>query len=141
LYSYSSSYANKFGDYTCIRGTDGTLFAQGGEGSPRWFFIPEHQPAEFDMYKGFGEEIKNGKAQLIADTEEFKGPLPPVILSDDSKYHLDNWVDCMRARNQKTNGNIHTGFAHSIGQIMATHSYREGKKLYWNREREEIIER
>jgi hypothetical protein len=35
-----------------------TLFAQGGEGSPRWFFIPEHQPAEFDMYKGFDEKLK-----------------------------------------------------------------------------------
>jgi len=140
LYSYSSSYANKFGDYSCIRGTDGTLFAQGGEGSPRWFFIPEHQPAEFDMYKGFDEEIKSGKAQLISSNEEFKGSLPPVVLSDDSKYHLDNWVDCMRARNQKTNGNIHTGFAHSVGQIMATHAYREGKKLYWNREKEEIVE-
>jgi predicted dehydrogenase len=140
LYSYSSSYANKFGDYTCIRGTDGTLFAQGGEGSPRWFFIPEHQPAEFDMYKGFSEEIKSGKAQLISSNEEFKGSLPPVVLSDDSKYHLDNWIDCMRARNQKTNGNIHTGFGHSVGQIMATQAYREGKKLYWNREKEVIVE-
>ena len=31
LHSYSSSYANKFGDYSCIRGKDGTLFAHGGE--------------------------------------------------------------------------------------------------------------
>jgi len=43
LYSYSSSYANRFGDYTSIRGKEGTLFAHGGEGSARWFFIPEHQ--------------------------------------------------------------------------------------------------
>ena len=49
LYSYSSSYANKFGDYTCIRGKNGTLFAHGGEGSPRWFFVPEHQ----DLPGGF----------------------------------------------------------------------------------------
>lgn len=43
LYSYSSSYANKFGDYTCIRGKDATLFAHGGEGAARWFLIPENQ--------------------------------------------------------------------------------------------------
>ena len=143
LYSYSSSYANKFGDYSCIRGKEGTLFAEGGEGSPRWFFIPEHQHKQdsFSFFSGFGDAIKSGKAQLIADEEQFKGALPPVGLSDNSKYHLDNWVDCMRERNPKTNGNIHTGFAHSVGQIMATRAYREEKKLYWDRAKEEIVER
>ena len=143
LYSYASSYANKFGDHTCIRGKEGTLFAQGGEGSPRWFFVPEHQPIqnEFDLFKGFNEAIKDGKAELIVDKEEFNGKLPPTSLSDNSKYHLDNWIDCMRSRNPKTNGNIHTGFAHSVGEIMATQSYRQGKKLYWDRGTEEIVER
>jgi hypothetical protein len=46
----------------------------------------------------------------------------------------------MRDRDPKTNGNIHTGFAHSVGQIMATRAYREGKKLYWDRTKEEIVE-
>ena len=138
LYSYSSSYANKFGDYSCIRGKDGTLFAQGGEGSPRWFFIPEHTK-DFDFYSGFDDAIKSGKAELIADKDQFNGNLPPTGLSDDSKYHLDNWIDCMRSRNQNTNGNIHTGFAHSVGQIMATKAYRENKKIYWDRSKEEIV--
>jgi len=142
LYSYASSYANKFGDHTVIRGKEGTLFAQGGEGSPRWFFIPEpqHGESEFDFYTGFNEAVKNKKAKLIADKEQFNDKLPPTGLSDNSKYHLDNWIDCIRARNPKTNGNIHTGFAHSVGQIMATKAYREGKKLYWDRQKEEIVE-
>lgn len=139
LYSYSSSYANKFGDYSCIRGKEGTLFAQGGEGSPRWFFIPEHEK-DFDFYTGFDEAVKSGKAQIIVDKDQFGGKLAPTHLSDNSKYHLDNWIDCMRDRNTKTNGNIHTGFAHSVGQIMGTRSYREGKKLYWDREKEEIVD-
>ena len=66
--------------------------------------------------------------------------LGPVNVSDDSKYHLDNWVDCMRNRNLNTNGNIHTGFWHSIASIMATYAYREGKKLYWDRTKEEIVD-
>jgi len=125
LYSYTSNYASKFGDYSCIRGKNGTLFAHGGEGSPRWFFIPEHQnlPGGFDFYEGMKEAIKNGQAEMIT-TEEYGMKLPPVSLSDDSKYHLDNWVDCMRTRNPNTNGNIHTGFWHSIGVIMATRAYR-----------------
>jgi predicted dehydrogenase len=141
LYSYASNYASKFGDYSCIRGKNGTLFAHGGEGSPRWFFIPEHQnlPGGFDFYEGMKDAIKNGQAEMIT-TEEYGMKLPPVSLSDDSKYHLDNWVDCMRTRNPNTNGNIHTGFWHSIGIIMATRAYREGKKLYWDRANEEIVD-
>lgn len=141
LYSYSSSYANRFGDYSCIRGKEATLFAHGGEGSPRWFLIPEFQKLEggFDFFAGMKDLVQQGKAQIIT-TEEYNNKLPPVVLSDDSKYHIDNWVDCMRARNQETNGNIHTGFWHSVGSIMATRSYREGKKLYWDRVKEEICE-
>ena len=141
LHSYASSYASKFGDYTCIRGKDATLFAHGGEGSARWFLIPEHQslPGGFDFYEGMKATVDSGKAEIVT-TEEYKMKLGPVGLSDNSKYHLDNWVDCMRARNQDTNGNIHTGFWHAIDSIMATYAYRQGKKLYWDHSREEIVD-
>ena len=142
LYSYASNYANKFGDYTCIRGKEGTLFAHGGEGSPRWFFIPEHQNLEggFDFFGGLNEAVKSGKAEMITTEESYNGKLPPVSISDDSKYHMDNWIDCMRDRNSNTNGNIYTGFWHSVGQIMATRAYRENKKMYWDRSKEAIVE-
>lgn len=140
-YSYTSNYANKFGDYSCIRGKNGTLFAHGGEGSPRWFFIPEHQrlPGGFDFYEGIKAAVKSGKAEMIT-CKEYGNTLPPVKVSDNSKFHLDNWIDCMRARNPMPSGHIHTGFWHSIGAIMATRAYREGKKLYWDRKKEEIID-
>jgi predicted dehydrogenase len=140
LHSYSSTYGNLFGDYNCIRGKEGTLFAQGGEGAPRWFFIPEHmKEGDFNFYSGFEQEIRKGRAQLITPEGE-KGKLPPTAQSDDSKYHLDNWIDCMRDRSRTPNGNIHTGFWHSVGSIMATRAYREGRKLYWDRQKEEITE-
>lgn len=141
LYSYSSSYANKFGDNTIIRGKDGTLFSHGGEGAPRWFFIPEHLnlPAGFDFYEGLKQAIARGEAEMIT-VPEFEGLVPATSISDDSKPHLDNWIDCIRARNPETNGHIKSGYWHSIGIIMATQAYREGKKLYWDRTTEEIIE-
>lgn len=141
LYSYASSYANKFGDYSCIRGKDGTLFAHGGEGSPRWFFIPEHLrlPGGFDFYEGLKAAVASGKAEIIT-AGEFEGKLPPTNLSDDSKPHLDDWIDCMRTRNQNPNGHVMTGFWHSIGVVMATRAYREGKKMYWDRQREEVVD-
>ena len=140
LYSYTSNYANKFGDYTCIRGKEGTLFAHGGEGSARWFFIPEHQnlPGGFDFFEGMNEAVKKGKAEIVT-TPEYDMKLGSVNLSDDSKYHLDNWVDCMRSR-ITPNGSVHTGFWHSIASIMATQAYRKGKKLYWDRVNEEIVD-
>ncbi len=141
LYSYTSNYANKFGDYTCIRGKDGTLFAHGGEGSARWFLIPEHQslPGGFDFYEGMKETINKGKAEIVT-APEYGMKLGPIYLSDENKYHLDNWIDCMRNRSIVPNGSIHTGFWHSIATIMATRAYREGKKLYWDRTREEIVD-
>jgi predicted dehydrogenase len=141
LYSYTSNYANKFGDYNCIRGKEGTLFAHGGEGSTCWFFIPEHQglPGGFDFYEGMKEAVKSGKAEIVT-TEEYGMKLGPVNGNDNMPYHLDNWIDCMRNRSIVPNGNIHTGFWHSIASIMATQAYREGKKLYWDRTKEEFVD-
>jgi hypothetical protein len=45
----------------------------------------------------------------------------------------------MRAR-KKPNGNIETGFAHAVVVVMATRSYREGKKLWWDRKNEQIVD-
>lgn len=139
LYSFSTNFGNRFGDYSCIRGKEATLYAQGGEGSPRWFLIPEKSMARFDFYRGFEEAVKSGRAQLVT-LDGSRGELPPISQSDDSKPHLDNWIDCIRARNPNTNGNIHRGFWHSVGASMATWAYREGKKLYWNRQKEEIVD-
>ena len=141
LYSYTSNYASMFGDYTCIRGKEGTLFAHGGEGSSRWFYIPEHQnlPGGFDFYEGMKETIRSGEAERVT-TEEYGMKLGPVNVSDNMPYHLNNWIDCMRNRSVVPNGNIHTGFWHSIASIMATQAYREGKKLYWDRAKEVIVD-
>jgi predicted dehydrogenase len=138
LHSFSSSYANRFGDHTCIRGKEATLYAQGGEGSPRWFLIPEVPRDGRHFYGGFEEALEKGEAELV--TIEGNDQLPPTAQSDDSKYHMDNWVDCMRARNPMTAGHVHTGFWHSVGAAMATEAYRRGKKLYWDREKEEIVD-
>ncbi len=141
LYSYATNFANMFGDYTCIRGKDATLFAHGGEGSSRWFLVPEHQdlPGGFDFYEGMKEAIRSGKAQIVT-TEEYGMKLGPVNVSDNMPYHLNNWIDCMRARDLSPNGNIHTGYWNAIASIMATYAYRQGKKLYWDRMREEIVD-
>jgi predicted dehydrogenase len=133
MHSFTTNLASKFGDYTAIRGKEGTLFAHGGEGSASWFLIPENQDLRggFDFYKGLKEMTKSGKAEIVT-TPEYGMKPGPVDTGDYSKYHLDNWIDCIRSRNLKPNGNIHTGFWHSVACIMATRAYREGKKFYWD---------
>jgi len=83
--------------------------------------------------------VESGKAEMIT-CEEYGNRLPYWSASDNSKWHLDNWIDCMRDRNPDINGHIHTGFWHSVGVVMATRAYREGKKMYWDREKEEVVD-
>ena len=137
LYDYSTTFGNAYGDHTVIRGTRGTLYSPGGEGSPQWWFVPEARSL-------WGSNIVfdhgSGKAKpepvLVAGTKE----PPPINQDDNLKAHTDNWLACMRNR-QTPNGSIESGFAHSVAVIMATRSYREGRKVYWDRTREEIADR
>ena len=142
MHSFTTNFGSQFGDYTAIRGKDGTLFSHGGEGNSRWFFIKEHQdlPGGFDFYEGIKELVKSGKAELIS-TPEYDMKMPAPIGNDNSKFHIDNWIDCIRSQNMMPNGHIHTGFWHSIASIMATRAYRENKKLFWDADKELIVER
>lgn len=137
LYSYSTTFGNAAGDHTLIQGTRGTLFSPGGEGSPQWWFTPEPQSGwrknkVFELAAG---AVKREPVLLPGRTSP-----PPVNQSDNLKAHTDNWFACMRSR-KAPNGNIDTGFAHAVAVVMATRSYREGKKLYWDRTAERIVER
>jgi len=38
--SFSTTFGNGYGDHTIIRGTRGTLYSPGGEGSPQWWYVP-----------------------------------------------------------------------------------------------------
>ena len=137
FYSYSSSYGNAYGDHTVIRGTEGTLYSPGGEGSPQWWFLPETRSAwgsniVFDRSSG-----KKPEPELV--TVPGRDGVPPIRQDDDQKYHTDDWLACMRSR-KTPNGSIESGFAHSVAVVMATRSYREGKKMYWDAKREEILD-
>ena len=64
---------------------------------------------------------------------------PPVNQSDNLKAHTDDWFRAMRTR-KPPNGHIETGFAHAVAVVMATRSYREEKKIYWDRKNEQILD-
>ena len=136
LYSYMTTFANAFGDHTIIRGTRGTLHSPGGEGSPQWWFTPE-PVSGWRSNMVFDTKTRRPKAEPV--TIPGHTEIPPVNQSDNQKYHTDNWLQCMRSRGVP-NGNIDTGFGHAVAVVMATSAYRQGKKLYWDRQREEIVD-
>ncbi|MBW7996999.1 MAG: Gfo/Idh/MocA family oxidoreductase [Candidatus Glassbacteria bacterium] len=138
LYSYSSSYGNYHGDHTVIRGTEGTLYSPGGEGSPRWYFKPEMRSA-WGSNVVFDRSSEGEPEAELVSVEGREGELPPINPDDDLSLHTDNWLECIRSR-KKPNSSIETGFAHSVAVVMATRAYREGGKIYWDREREELVD-
>lgn len=85
----------------------------------------------FDLHSG---KPKPGLVTIPGHPE-----VPPVHQDDNLKAHTDNWFECMRSR-KTPNGHIETGFAHAIAVVMATRSYREGKKIYWDPKKEQIAD-
>ena len=135
LYQYSTTFGNAYGDHTTIRGTRGTLYSPGGEGSPQWWFLPETHSGWRDNVV-FDLKLPGApKPELV--TIPGHTEIPPLSQSDDLKAHTDNWFLSMRTR-QRPNGDIETGFAHSVAVVMATRAFREGKKMIWDRKSEEI---
>jgi predicted dehydrogenase len=137
LYTFSTTFGSGYGDHTMIRGTKGTLYSPGGEGSPQWWFIPERRSG-WASNVVFDAHISGKPAQEAVTIPGNPDPAP-LHQNDNLKAHTDNWFECMRKR-KTPNGNIQTGFAHAVAVIMATKSYREGKKIYWDRKNEQLVE-
>ena len=53
--------------------------------------------------------------------------------------HMRNWLECMRTRKQP-NAPVITGYAHSVACIMCVMSDELGKEVFWDSERQEIVD-
>lgn len=50
-----------------------------------------------------------------------------------------NWLDCLHTRKQP-NATVQDGFAHSVACIMAAQAYWLGRRIYFDREKEVILD-
>lgn len=57
---------------------------------------------------------------------------------DTTHLHLKEWLHCIRSGGT-TSGNVDQGFQEAITAHMATVSFRQGKKVYWDKEIEQIV--
>jgi len=148
LVSYSTSFGNDSDSFTRIMGDKGTLVNIGGEGSQRWKLIAERGTHESNPFVRRPEKLiklssteRQGMSWsqklLSGAVEKTYGPLP--FISDSNPSHMRNWLECLRTRNQP-NASVEQGLAQSVAAIMAVRAQREGKRLYWNAEKGEIVE-
>jgi len=148
LVSYSTSFGNDSASFTRVMGDKATLINVGGEGSQRWKLVEEKGNHESNPFVHRSEKvIKLGGAErsgmswsqrlVSGAVEKTYGPLP--FTSDANPSHMKNWLECLRSRKQP-NASVEHGFAHSVAVIMAARAQREGKKLYWDPNKEQILE-
>jgi len=57
---------------------------------------------------------------------------------DTTHLHIAEWLDCIR-NGSKTSCDIEQGFQEAITAHMATTSFREGRKVFWDPKHEKIV--
>jgi predicted dehydrogenase len=131
LASFSTSFGNDCDSFSRVMGKKATMVNIGGEGSPRWKVVEEKGNHESNPY------IKRAEKWVTLPGDDKPGP---INIGDEDMSHMTNWFDCLRSRNTKTNATVDNGFLHSVACIMATQSYWQGKRLYYDPKTEQIQE-
>jgi predicted dehydrogenase len=129
LASYSTSFGNDCESFSRIMGKKGTLVNLGGEGSPRWKVVDEQGNHEDNP----GAVRPERWVTLPGDDKP-----GPMEIADEDLSHMSNWFECLRSGNTRTNATVDNGFLHSVACIMATQSYWQGKRLYYDAGAEHI---
>ncbi len=132
LVSYSTSFGNDAESFTRYMGKNSTLVNIGGEGSPRYQLVEE---------KGTHEDDADVYGKRTAKYVTLPGEtgLPPTGIGDEDLHHMENWLECLRNR-QQPHSTVEHGYAHSVACIMAARAYWTGKKQYWDSKTETILD-
>jgi predicted dehydrogenase len=132
LVSYSTSFGNDAPSFTRYMGKKATLMNIGGEGSPQYKLVEEvgnHEDnADIDRKRPEKYLLLPGQKQI-----------PPMAIDDLSLGHMANWLECIRSREQP-HSTVDAGLGQSVACMMAARSYWSGRKVFWDAQREEIVD-
>ena len=147
VHTYTTTFGNSYRSFTRIQGREGTIDYFGGEGASLFLQTKEGGPHEPDPAGDIRKPrylAPPGMGRVEDRAEIVKVPgAPPadnIGPDDDDAHHLCDWLDAMRSRKQPS-ATVDHGFSHSIACMMAAQSYWGGIRVYWDPEREEIVER
>jgi predicted dehydrogenase len=132
LVSYSTSFGNDAPSFTRYMGKKATLINVGGEGSPRYQLVQEKGNHEDDPAI---DRERSTKDVLLPGQSE----LPPMGIDDMTLGHMNNWLECLRSR-QQPHCTVNEGFSHSVACTMAAQAYWSGRKMYWDAKTETIVD-
>ncbi len=144
LYTYKTIFGNSYRSFARINGRKGTIENYGGEGASLFMVTSEGGVDEFDAESSgpvYTDVPIVGPEKDGGEVVKVPGAPPPTSRgpSDDDLGHMVNWLQAMQTRSQP-NATVDNGFSHAIVCIMAAQSYWEGKRLYWDPVREQIVD-
>jgi predicted dehydrogenase len=132
MVSYSTSFGNDAPSFTRYMGKKATLMNIGGEGSPRYKLVEEKGNHEDNPDI---DRLRAEKDLLLPGDKT----LPAAGMGDLELHHMENWLECLRSR-QQPHSTVSDGYAHSLACIMAAESFWTGKKLYYDPASETILD-
>ena len=124
LFTWNSMFGNRHygeGD-DVVLGTKGTILRDDNE---HVRYLPESERRR----RGAAQEAPRSSAATTPDI---------VGRSDTTDLHLQNFFECVRSR-KEPNCPFELGFRSAIACRMALVAYREGRRVTWDAEREEIV--
>ncbi len=95
--------------------------------------LTEHFASAMGMQPNLLEEFSLTTEEIKTETSANTG------VDNMTSAHMRNWMECVRNRNTKTNAQIDAGYHHSIANIMVTASLRTGKKVVFDKGRQEVL--
>ena len=99
------------------------------EGGPQNVFLGSKGSFDTDSWTARGAGGCEGHIE-----EPIKVDAEPTV------SHMENWVQCMREGNRKTNADVHAGYAHSVASIMGARACETGRRMVFDPERRTIAE-
>jgi len=145
VHTYTTTFGNSYRSFGRIQGTDGTIDNFGGEGASLFLLTREgghHEPdpaGDVAQPRYFAPPAMGPAADRPEIVQVPGAPRADSIgPDDDDVHHLEDWLNAMRSR-KPPSATIDHGFSHSVACMMATQSYWQGVRVYWDPEREEIV--
>jgi len=83
--------------------------------------------------------VPQEKKAVAPGLGEAPGKAPDIVgMSDISVLHMQNFFDCVRSR-KEPNCPFELGFRSAVACRMAVESYRQGRTVSWDEQKEEIV--